>query len=365
MQLNIKSMFIAITITIIFLIIIQKVYFNNENFTNGDLNTINKYLGNDKILNFSTSFNGKKYILCSIPKSACGITGEKECLSNVLVLMDNVTYNNNIKNLKQEKEDNKKICHYKYRITCEREVREKYKNKEFNHENKKYKEKDNEQYLDSTKINGKSHYKIKNKMERGVPHRAIEAFENTDNKKELERIIERECSKIPENCLNEIEYYNTDFSLLKLENPDYKTENQLYKLIGRVIGPDNAFSRHAVSNAGQFSQLNMVCLDGGTSDTTVTSSVEIIRIPNKQSSEEQYLIRIPIHEMFTENYPLHDKNGNPVFKYKYLGICNNMKCKLDGQDFYRLCLYENESNPFVLFFTPNIKIVATGKKELE
>jgi len=128
----------------------------------------------------------------------------------------------------------------------------------------------------------------------------------------------------------------------------------LYKLLGKV--PLNeSYTRQSMSLIPGFLNLNKVCFDGTIlPDSNQNSSFELLEVPQKDSNEPHFIIRFVTNVTLKGNHPLNDAKGNPIVKTRYVGICKDDKCKIDGSEKYRLCLYETESNPFVLTFIPKL-----------
>jgi hypothetical protein len=149
---------------------------------------------------------------------------------------------------------------------------------------------------------------------------------------------------------NKIPKESSNFSLIKVEKNNTKSNLNSYKLIGNVKHHDNSFIKHSVSMAGEFTLLSYACLDGSTLGNDPFSTIEIIRIPNKENNNRKYIIRLAHHELIGNKYILHNKHGVPHLNYKYIGLCKDENCKIDDDNMYRLCLYDHETNPFVLQF---------------
>jgi hypothetical protein len=50
--------------------------------------------------------------------------------------------------------------------------------------------------------------------------------------------------------------------------------------------------------------------------------------------------------------PLYDSEGNPKLRSSYVGICPDKKCTYDGKDYFRVCLYNDQTSINVLDFEP-------------
>jgi hypothetical protein len=396
---NIYDFLMYIIISLVILLLI-KYYCCNENFAashkhkNKHVDPLHKFVGHDKIINLTTTFSGTKYVLSSYPKQACSNYDKlNECLSNVLVLVDLDEHQQNIANMQQKREDDEKICQMKHQIKCHRDVKKKHEGRHSAHHASKHhgahhaakhhgahhaaKHHDaHHAAKHHTAHHAKHHETHHATKHHGAKHH--EKFENIEGFAEvlgethsinnndtmaLQKDLD-ECTKTPPECVT-IPNHNSDFTLVKVRHHDKKSKIHAYKLIGRVVGPDNSFMRHAISMAGEYSTLDLVCLDGGTLDNNPFSTLELIEVPNKSGPEPKFILRLAHHVLIGGKHPLHDKHGHPVLEYKYIGLCKNNTCDMNNKKYHRLCLYDKENNPFVLEFQANIAITASGEQVLE
>lgn len=300
-----------------------------------DSDPLHKFIGHDKIINLTTTFSGKKYVLSSYPKEACSNYDKiHECLSNILVLIDFEDHQKNLIDLQQKNQEKEKLCQLNYQIKCQNEIKK-------------------------NSINTNKH-NILNNYPQIHNQKNIENFTNTIDKTDLNNIDTiklrkdlDECSKIPIECIT-MPYTNSDFNLINVYGFDKNSKLKTYKLIGRVTNYNNSLSRYSISMAGDYTPLDLVCLDGGTLDNTPFSTLEIIEVPNKSGSEPKYILRIKHQSTIGGKHLLHDRHGKPIYEYKFVGLCQNNTCKMNNKNYHRLCLYDKETNPFVLEFEINI-----------
>ncbi len=378
--------YILLILILIMIIVIVCVYWyyaqhdNNEQFDNS-------FVGFDKMINLYTTIGGATYVLAVVPRVECknisNTNGSyNDCISNVLVLEE---YENHLKSVKKTRDmhdDAEKLCEYKHKIACERHVAEKKEQDERDKVKEAHKdeiERSNIFHKDITTIHriresDKKHEKeMKPEHERKAEH---EKKSEHERKPEHERKTEHEKKSEHEkfdNILRMTEAFiesftnhhicdkppvcavprgnKSEFRLIPLDkhhNP--KSTDKLYKLIGRVQTEDMSFIRNSVSTAGEFASSDMVCLDGGTQDNAPHSSVEVIDVAGK-GGEPAVMLRLQVQATLGGKHYMHDKNGNPVMEYKYIGVCSNKTCLYEGNNVKRLCLYDKEDNPFVLHFT--------------
>ena len=75
-----------------------KYFFCQENFTvePNNIDSLNDYIGYNKIINLTTNYDGNKYILSIYPKTDCyDFDKSNDCLENVLVLVNYNEYQEN------------------------------------------------------------------------------------------------------------------------------------------------------------------------------------------------------------------------------------------------------------------------------
>ena len=293
---------------------------NNPNTNNPNTNNLepefksgnselDKFLGLSKTINLITKFNGKDHILLSVKKDNCTSNAEQsDCLTNILIIMELSDYQKYMTNNKYSFEDKKKLCNLNNILTCQKDKRSKF----------------------------------------------LSTSPDSEISKEMENKIESECKLIPDTCT--VEYQNSgDFNLVPVKNyAKGALSKKLYKLLGKV--PLNeSYTRQSMSLIPGFLNLNKVCFDGTIlPDSNQNSSFELLEVPQKDSNEPHFIIRFVTNVTLKGNHPLNDAKGNPIVKTRYVGICKDDKCKIDGSEKYRLCLYETESNPFVLTFIPKL-----------
>jgi hypothetical protein len=375
---NIYDFLMYIIISLVILLLI-KYFYCNENFAASHKHkedSLHKFVGRDKIINLTTTFSGTKYVLASYPKQACSNYDKlNECLANVLVLVDMEEHQQNIANMQQKREDDEKICQVKHQIKCHRATRKKHAERMSKHHAKHHEAHHAKHHEARHAKHHESHHAKHHESHHAKHHEKFENIEgfaevlgethsiNNSDALALRKDLD-ECSKTPPECVT-IPNHNSDFTLVKVSHHDKKSKIHAYKLIGRVVGPDNSFMRHSVSMAGEYSSLDLVCLDGGTLDNNPFSTLELIEVPNKLGPEPKFILRLAHHVLIGGKHPLHDKHGHPVLEYKYIGLCKNNTCDMNNKKYNRLCLYDKENNPFVLEFQPNIAVTASGEQVLE
>lgn len=294
------------------LLIINYKYCTSENFTSEipkaeissetstQINNIDGYL--NKKLHIMTTIGGREYMLASVKDTQCKNKHPKSinCMTNTLVLLEQEHASSIHSKEQLDNSDKEKICAFISKVKCERELIEKSKS---------------ETKMETTKS------------------------ENTT------------CDKVPIEC--KVRFAdNTSFELLK-------TSDENYKILGRVKMEDNIHVKGSMSAPYVVDATNYktsypmhACLDGGinATDSDPISTVEIIELPT-QNNVVKYVFRIKTKIMLGNGY-VYDKNGNIVYETKYLGVCKDDLCKLNGErNTKRVCLYDQESNPFVLQFT--------------
>jgi len=321
-----------IIITVIIVILILLIYYHlsyNEGFVSiiADTTGINKYIGYDKKLNLTVKISGKDYVLVARKRNSCKHKDDsvevhdknehvKDCIGNVLVLMEKSEFDNMIKTKKETDVDDQKICQFKHQIKCERRLRDKYEGE---------------------------HQSNGSEMQLGV---------NEEKQKEIDALILSEfnvqCKNEPVECIIPTEN-NGEFNLLEVKSTN--TDIKKFKLVGRVKQGNN-YHKHSMNGVIGHINENKVCLDGTINLTNdENSSFELLEIPSKESSEPHFIIRFTTKVALGKKHYLMDNRGVPVTKQKYVGICKDDKC---GKVYSRLCFYDKEDNPFVLTFVPKI-----------
>ena len=331
-----------------------KYFFCQENFTvepnNNDINIndpLNDYIGYNKIINLTTNYDGNKYILSIYPKTDCyDYDKSNDCLENILVLVNYDEYQQKIIKYQEDSEDNVKLCKLKYQLECNRNI-----------DKKKESNPDSKQPETNQEPNQETNQE---------PNQEPNQETNPETNLNIPGKIYQECIDTTPDCLN-IQYNNTEFSLVKTKPFNSMSGLPAYKLIGNVNGPQKNIMNYTVSTAGEYSTSNLVCLDGDkkTDIRDPTATLEIIRIPNQTGSENKFIIRIAKYELVgtVKKHILNDTDGNPIITSKYIGLCKQDNkpntCTMTDKKYSRLCLYDKEDNPSVLQF--QINIVNTSK----
>ncbi len=324
-----------IIITVIVVILVLLIFYHlsyNEGFASiiTDTTGINKYIGYDKKLNLTVKISGKDYVLVARKRNSCKQKDDlvevhdknehvKDCIGNVLVLMEKSEFDNMMKTKKETDTDDQKICQFKHQLKCERRLRDKYE---------------------------QTHHSNDSEMKLGV---------NEEKQNEIDALILSEfntqCKKEPVECILPTEN-NGEFNLLEVKPAkNDKTDIKKYKLVGRI---KQGFNYHKQSMNGVIGHINQnkVCLDGTIDlNQDETSSFELLEVPSKDSTDPHFIIRFTTKIALSNKYYLSDSKGVPVTKQRYVGICKDEKC---GKVYSRLCFYDKEDNPFVLTFVPKI-----------
>jgi hypothetical protein len=125
---RIKSkLFIYLLITVVVIALLY--YYNNqtENMTNNYISIYDVIRPNQLVKFVYRDSEGKKYYMSIMPNSVCKNT-QQQCVSNILVLIDENTVNNQVNEYIDIINDNEKICNFKKTL---------YANKTASEENKK------------------------------------------------------------------------------------------------------------------------------------------------------------------------------------------------------------------------------------
>ncbi len=320
-----------ITVTIIFVILVLLIFYHltsTEGFASIVSNTspIDKYVGIDKKLILTVKITGKDYVLVARKRNTCKNKDDtvevndknenvKDCMNNVLILMEKPEFDKMIKKNFDTNEDNQKVCEYKHQLKCERRLRNKY----------------NKEHLQSNS----------------------EMIPSEEKQEEIDDFILSEfsakCKMNPFDCPNLNNTNNGEFNLIEVK--DNKSNTKKYKLIGRVRH-NNTYKTSSMSNMFPYVNDDKVCLDGLiVPDNDVNSSFELLEVPSKDSTDPHFIIKFKTNVLLSKGNYLTDDKGVPVTKDKYVGVCKDSKC---GKVYSRLCFYEKEDNPFVLTFVPKI-----------
>ncbi len=277
----------------------------------------------NKNINITTSFNGKEYVLVSHKKSDCQNNyNPNDCVANVLLLVEMNEYLEKIHDQKEINNNNYKLCIMNHQMECQRI---------------------------QNKINPKEETNFSEYLTKIIPH--IKNVESGNINPS--HSIKNNCLQVPITCIPP-EDNSAIFNLTKLSkhhNP--KAVHDLYKITGRVMLPNGNYSKHCLSVPIGESNLNFACLEGTlNSNNDPLSSVELLEVPSKNTTASSYIIRFQTPLILANKYIAHDKKGKPILKYRYIGICKDETCGINKEKYFRLCLYDNETNPFVLAFTP-------------
>ena len=367
------NLLIFLIISLIIMLFI-KYFFCYENFsvTETENLTLDQIIDNKKVINLITSFDGKKYILSTYPKSDCSDYDKtNDCLANILVLVNYDEYQENSNKLQEDSIDDKIICKIRHHLQCIRNINKKKKS-EVSEVIEPPTQVQIEQFSDESSVQSSeqsSEQPIEQPIEQAIEQPIDQAIEQPQDNNKMVNIGD---SDIPIEsypvCINTLpacqimQYNNTEFSLVKTKPNDAKSKSPAYKLIGSVNSPEKKILKYAISTAGEFSISNLVCLDGNinTENIDPTSSLELIKIPNQSGSENKYILKLGQYELIggDKKLPLHDKSQKPVIKYKYIGLCKSdftpNSCTIKDKKYSRLCLYDKEDNAFVLQFQLNI-----------
>jgi len=281
-----------ILILIIVVILFAINYFYTENFSETISNPLDKFIGFDKTLNFVTKYNGKEYFLVAKMIKSCNDHKLNKSNDCMTNTLVLVEKNDLVKMLKEQKETDE----------------------------------------DEQKI-----CKLKHQLscER---HKSESEHVNAE--------IKSQCDTMPSICIPS-KLHPSEFNLLEIKDGI----NKMYKLIGNVMDHMGKYNKHSMSTVIGFSNKN-ICMDGAnTLEHNNNSSFELLEVPNKDSTEPSYMIRFKTNVILGNKHLLTDSRGIPVVKDKYVGICIDNMC---DKKYSRLCLYDTESNPFVLVFTPKL-----------
>jgi len=319
---TIQNIVISLILLIIILLFVR--YFFCEETFSGSLtltnSTFDNMVGLDKNIQFSVMLNGKEYYLIAVKKGYCGIieNNPKDCSKTVLILKEKEKYEKDISLDKIKHEDDKKICNQKQESDCKFGIKK-------------------------TMIEMQSTSEAESE--------AISMESKIDQKI-------RETCKTENDICNKLFLDNSYFSILNIpEHFDKKSTNKLYQIVNKIMNDGGMVDIKAISKFHVENNLELICLDGNSDYPRNTSSVEFEEVISQTANSDlpkSYYIKFKLPKKIGNTDVIRTHNGEVVYEDHYVGMCKDLKCQNESDNYFRLCLYNSLENPHVLKFMPKL-----------